>query len=103
MDVVPGSMPSVLRAKLGVSNSPRLFVHFEGVSTVTPHTMKPLPGEEHTPSAGTVVSLTWNLGELCSVMRYIRKPVVPVSRLTNVGLPMLPSASRSAYESCHQE
>src|SRR3954469_21891402 len=103
MDVVPGSIPSVLRAKLGVSTSPRLFVHLEGVSTVTPQTMNPLPGEEHTPSAGTDVSLTWNFGELWSVMRYSKNPVVPASRLTRVGLPMLPSISRKAYESCHQE
>src|SRR4051812_44025662 len=60
----PGSMPSVLRAKLGVSTSPRLLVQRDGVSSVTPQTMNPSPGALQVPSAGAEVSLTWNLGEL---------------------------------------
>jgi len=40
---VPGSTPSVFRAKLGVSWKPALLNHFEGVSSVIPQTMKPAP------------------------------------------------------------
>ena len=65
----PGSIPSLLRAKLGVSTSPLLLVHRDGVRMVMPQTMNPWPGLEQTPSAGAEVSLTWNFGELCRVIR----------------------------------
>ena len=71
--MAPGSMPSVLRAQLGVSWRPMLLNHFEGVSSVTPQTMKPAPRAsvqpEPGPAFGNDVSLTWNLAELCSVIR----------------------------------
>ena len=37
---------------------PALLVDFDGVLMVTPHTTKPL-----------ALSLTWNMGELCNVIR----------------------------------
>src|SRR3954470_3744160 len=103
--VSPGSMPSVLRDRCGDISSPWLFSQRDGVKMVTPQTMKPAPGVHAavTPPAGVEVILTWNLGELCSVIRYIRKPVTPDDRLMSVGLPMLPSIIASADESCHQE
>ncbi len=104
--VSPGSMPSVLRAKCGDISSPWLFSQREGVKTVTPHTMKPCPCVVQGavgPPGGFEVILTWNLGELCSVIRYSKSCVVPLVRLISVGLPMLPSIDCSAPESCHHE
>ena len=54
----PGSMPSVLCATLAFSAVPTLLVAVVGVLMVTPQTTKPV-----------AVSLTWNIGELCSVIR----------------------------------
>src|SRR4029079_15354058 len=75
MLLAPGSIPSVVRAQLGVSCSPRLLHHFDGGSTGTPQTMNPFPGDVQVgpfgpsgPSLGNDVSLTWNLAELCSVI-----------------------------------
>jgi hypothetical protein len=53
MSVVPGSTPSVLRAKCGDMSSPWLLNQREGVRIVMPQTMKPSPGVEHVPSGGT--------------------------------------------------
>ena len=72
MLLAPGSMPSVLRAQLGVSWRPMLLNHLDGVSTVTPQTMNPAPGRRAARVGARVrndVSLTWNLDELCSVIR----------------------------------
>src|SRR5579884_639614 len=99
-------MPSVLRAKCGDSSSPWLFSQRDGVRMVTPQTMNPSPGRAQgaaAPPGGVEVILTWNLGELCSVIRYIRNCVVPEARFTSVGFPMLPSIICSAPDSCHQE
>ena len=91
-------MPSELRAKLGVSTSPLLFFHFEGVRMVTPQTVKPSPGVVQSLMLyeGYDPILTWNLGELCSVIRYRSAPVVLVEVLIRVGFPILPSIWRSA-------
>ena len=51
-------MPSVLCAFEWVSAVPALLVDFDGVLMVTPQTTKP-----------AAPSLTWNFGELCSVIR----------------------------------
>src|ERR1041385_3408691 len=98
----PGSMPSVLREKYGDITSPWLFVHREGVRIVTPHTMKPSPGVEQVPSAGVDDSLTWNFGELWSVILYIKKPVVLFTSMS-AGFGPLPSISRRAPAICHHE
>src|SRR4051794_28560564 len=99
MLLAPGSIPSVLRAQLGVSWRPMLLYHFDGVWTSTPQTMNPAPGVGQPgsgPAFGKEVSLTWNLAELCSLILYSKKPVVVLTVLTKVGWPMLPSISRSA-------
>src|SRR5579871_389477 len=104
--VSPGSIPSVLREKWGDISRPSWLSQREGVRMVTPHTMKPAPGEGHPaaiPPGGVEVILTWNLAELCRVIRYITKLVTPVFRSIMVGLPMLPSMVCRAEESCHQE
>ena len=52
-------------------SSPWLFIQREGVRMVTPQTMKPAPVEGQpaaAPPTGVEVILTWNLGELCSVI-----------------------------------
>jgi hypothetical protein len=54
----PGSIPSVLCALDGDSAVPTLFLAAVGVLMVTPQTTKPF-----------APSLTWNMGELCRVMR----------------------------------
>ena len=85
---------------------PCMLTQREGVKIVTPQTMKPAPGEGHPtaiPPTGVEVILTWNLGELWSVMLCITKLVTPVFRSIRVGFPMLPSIVCSADESCHQE
>ena len=55
----PGSIPSVLCATLAFSAVPTLLVAAVGVLTVTPQTTE----------AVAAASLTWNIGELCRVIR----------------------------------
>ena len=55
-------------------SSPALLNQREGVSSVMPQTMKPLPRRScrrrrSDAVGGDDVSLTWNLAELCSVIR----------------------------------
>src|SRR5579872_2285558 len=99
----PGSIPSVLRAMYGDITIPWLFVQTEGVRSVTPHTMKPSPGAAQLPPGGVDDSFTLNFGELCRVMRYMRKPVVGLLTSMREGTGPLPSTSRSAPEICHHE
>src|SRR5215469_11312613 len=72
----PGSMPSVLRAKKGDITRPWLLAQIDGVMIFTPQTMNPSPGLLQPLPPGVDESLTWNLGELWSVIRYIKNLVV---------------------------
>src|SRR5436190_3794096 len=98
----PGSTPSVFREKYGDICSPWLFVQFDGVKIVIPQTMKPSPWFTQVPFGGFDESLTWNFGELWSVIRYIKKPVASFTSMS-AGFGPLPSMARRAPAICHHE
>src|ERR1700690_4398002 len=101
----PGSIPSEFRENCGFIKSPWLLNQLDGVRIVTPQMMKPSPlvvqATEPAGRLGAELTLTWNFGELCSVIRYIQYFVVLLPTLMSVGLPMLPSTSRNAPDICH--
>src|SRR4051812_23685944 len=79
-------MPSVLCADDGVSAVPALLVAVDGVLMLTPQTTNPL-----------AASLTWNLGALCSVIRYSVK-LVPFETWISAGLS--PPAPLTSHHDC---
>src|SRR3954453_3248519 len=79
-------MPSVLCADDGVSAVPALLVAVDGVLMLTPQTTNPL-----------AASLTWNLGALCSVIRYIVK-LVALDTWISAGLS--PPAPLTSHHDC---